>query len=57
MLVILAIKIKKLKYDELIMKSCKVCSFIGLYILHTNIMHWKHVWHMGKCVDVWITDL
>ncbi len=33
---------------------CKVHSIIGLYILHMNIMSWKHVWHMDKCVNEWI---
>jgi hypothetical protein len=32
---------------------CKVHSIIGLYILHMNIMSWKHVWHTDKCVDGW----
>ncbi len=31
--------------------------FIGLYILHTNIMCWKHVWHMKNCVDDWNINL
>ncbi len=22
-----------------------------------NIMHWKHVWHIDKCVDKWSTNL
>jgi hypothetical protein len=22
-----------------------------------NIMHWKHVWHMDKCVDKWNMNL
>ncbi len=21
-----------------------------------NIMHWKHVWHMDKCVDEWMNE-
>jgi hypothetical protein len=30
-------------------KLCEVHSFIcNLSILHTNIMHWKHVWHTGN---------
>jgi len=33
------------------------CSFIGLYILHTNIMHSKHVWYTNKCVDGWSMNL
>ncbi len=36
---------------------CEVYSFIGLYILHTNIMCLKHVWHMNKCVENWNTNL
>ncbi len=43
--------------DELIMKIVWVRSFIGLYILYTNIMHWKPIWHMDKCVDKWSTNL
>jgi hypothetical protein len=35
----------------------EVCSFVGSYILHTNIMHWKHIWHTDKCVDGWSTNL
>ncbi len=31
---------------------CEVLSFISLYILHTNIMHWKHVWNTYKCDKV-----
>ncbi len=34
-------------------KYCKVHSFIGPYILHMNIMCWKYIWHMDKCVDEW----
>ncbi len=38
-------------------KSCEIHSFISLYILHTNVMHWKHVWHMDKCVGKWSMNL
>jgi hypothetical protein len=38
-------------------ENCEVCSFIGLYILHKNIMYWKHTWHMDKCVNRWSTNL
>jgi len=38
-------------------KLCKACSIICSYILHTNIMHWKHIWHMDKSVDTWNTNL
>jgi hypothetical protein len=46
-----------LTYDELLMKIVQVCSFIGSYILHKNIMCYKHVWHINKCVDKWNTNL
>ncbi len=36
---------------------CDVCSFIGSYILQTNIIYWKHTWHMDKCVNRWSTNL
>jgi hypothetical protein len=36
---------------------CKVHSFIGSYILHMNIMCWKHVWHTDKCVYKWNINL
>jgi len=36
---------------------CEVRSFIYLYILHMNIMCWKHIWHMDKCVDGWSRNL
>jgi hypothetical protein len=36
---------------------CNVCSFISSFILHTNIMCWKHVWHMNNCVNGWSTNL
>jgi hypothetical protein len=49
--------ITNLACDELIMKSCEIRSFICSYILHTNIMHWKHVRHTDKCVDEWTTNL
>ncbi len=35
----------------------EVFPFIGSYILHMNIMHWKHIWHTNKCVDGWNTNL
>ncbi len=49
------------------MNTCKVyitnlacdenCSFIGSYILCTNIIRWKYIWHMNKCVDRWSTNV
>jgi hypothetical protein len=36
---------------------CEIHLFIGLYILHMNTMHWKHVWHMDKCIGRWIMSL
>jgi hypothetical protein len=36
---------------------CEVRSFIYLYILHMNIMCWKHSWHMDECVDRWSRNL
>jgi hypothetical protein len=30
---------------------------IGSYILHLNIMLWKHIWHMDKCVNEWSTNV
>jgi hypothetical protein len=38
-------------------KLCEVCSFLGLYILHMNVMCGKHVWHVNKCVYEWGTNL
>ncbi len=49
--------ITNLTYNKLIMRACKVCSFISSYILHINIMCWKHIWHTDKCVDEWSTTL
>jgi hypothetical protein len=46
--------ITNLACNKLIIKIMQN-SFIGLYILHTNIMRWKHVWHMNKCVDEWMS--
>jgi hypothetical protein len=31
--------------------------FIGSYILHTNSMCSKHVWHTNKCVNGWNSNL
>jgi hypothetical protein len=45
--------ITNLACDELIMKLCEVHSFISSYILYKNIMHWKHVRHIDKCVYEW----
>ncbi len=36
---------------------CEVHSFIGLYFLSMNIIYWKHVWHIDKCVNKWNTNL
>jgi hypothetical protein len=49
--------ITNLTCDELIIKLSKVHPFIDLYILHMIIMHWKHVWHMYKCIDKWGMNL
>ncbi len=35
----------------------QIRSFTCSYILHMNITHWKHVWHIDKCVDEWNTNL
>jgi hypothetical protein len=32
-------------------------KFVSLYILHKNITHWKHIWHINKCGDGWSTKL
>jgi hypothetical protein len=39
------------------MKIMWSSSIIGSYILHTNVMCCKHVWHMDKCVDKWNMNL
>ncbi len=38
-------------------ENCEVRSFMGLYILHMNIMHQKQIWHIDKCVDEWSMKL
>ncbi len=40
-----------------IIKIMSVCSFISLYILHMNILYWKHVWHINKYVNRSSTNL
>jgi hypothetical protein len=47
----------KFKMQQLIWKLCNVHSLIGSYILQMNIMGWKHVWHIDKCVYKWNMNL
>jgi hypothetical protein len=49
--------ITNLTCNKLIMKFIWSLSFIGSYILHTNIMCSKHVWHTNKCVNGWSLNL
>jgi hypothetical protein len=59
LLFLLYVIIKNLTSDKLIMKilrSLFIYKFIHFAHVH-NIICWKHIWHMDKCVDGWSTNL
>jgi hypothetical protein len=49
--------ITNLACNKLIMKIMRSLFIHSLYILHMNIMCWKHIWHINKCVHVWSMNL
>jgi hypothetical protein len=49
--------ITNLTFNKLIMKIMWSLFIHSLYIWHMNIMHWKHIWHIDKCVDRWNMNL
>jgi len=44
--------ITNLACDDLIMKIVQ-----SLYILHMNVICWKHIWHMNKIFNKWSVNL